>query len=673
VLRVEPLDGAVSAANAALLVAGDERPFALVGDWAGSRAVLGSCPMRMAEGFEALDDLPDVEGSGMGGGWFGWLGYGLGVEPRPPGPPRPVPLPRSALAFYDHVLRLDLDGQWWFEALWTPERDAALRERRDVLAARLASPPVRRPVSLGEFRASGGHRDAVAECRERIAGGEVFQANICMRLESEWDGDAAQLFCRLAEQLEPQRGAYVAGPWGAVVSMSPELFLRREPNWQRSVPPLGTNVCQLADVWSEPIKGTARRGSNAADDEAQRAALAASEKDRAENVMIVDLMRNDLGRVSEYGSVHVDALAETRPGPGVWHLVSRVSGTLRPDVGNAELLRATFPPGSVTGAPKVQTLRVIHELESSGREVYTGAIGYASPLAGLELSVAIRTFELAAGSIWLGAGGGITWSSDPDRELDECLAKAAPLIAAVDGRIEQPPRGEARGIPRALNGGADRPDPALGVFETVLVVDGEPQHLEDHLRRLGLEAVPSFPELHGAQRLRLKLAPDGSLTWDTASLPPDPPADGFLLSAWLLPGGLGERKWLDRRLLDHLTASAPGVPLLVDGDGSVLEASWGNVWAIEGERLVTPPADGRILPGITRARLLRLAPELGLEAVEENLSLERLRDAEGAFLTSALRGAVPAHVAGGAPPHPLVVALADALGMPSRAPARAGN
>jgi para-aminobenzoate synthetase/4-amino-4-deoxychorismate lyase len=636
----------VAAADAALLVASDERPFALVGDWASSLAVVGSEPVRVASDFGVLDELPDVDGSGVGGGWFGWLGYGLGVEPRPPAPPRPVALPDAALGFYDHVLRLDVDGQWWFEALWTEERDAELRARREVLAARLLSPPSRQPVSLGVFRATGGHRGAVAECRERIAAGEVFQANICMRLESSFDGDPAQLFCSLAEEFAPAKAAFVAGPWGAVASMSPELFLRRGPNWQVLTADTAVGICH---VWTEPIKGTSR----------DRAELERSEKDRAENVMIVDLMRNDLGRVCEYGSVRVDALAETRPGPGVWHLVSTVSGTLRDGVGNAELLRATFPPGSVTGAPKVQTLRVIHELEATGREVYTGAIGYASPLAGLELNVAIRTFEMSGDRIWLGAGGGITWSSDPDLELDECIAKAQPLIAAVGGEIERPPRGRAPSIPRALKGEADRPNTALGVFETVLVVDGEPQHLGDHLRRLGVHWEP--PELHGTCRLRITLV-DGRVTWETAPLPGEPPEGGFLLSPFLLPGGLGERKWIDRRLVDSL---GPGVPLLVDGDGSVLEAAWGNVWAIEGERLITPPADGRILPGLTRARVLALEPD----AVEEPLTLDRLREADGLFLTSALRGAVPAHVEGGAPPHPLVATLADAL-LPAHAPAR---
>jgi para-aminobenzoate synthetase/4-amino-4-deoxychorismate lyase len=591
-------------------------------------AIVGSEPVRLASAFEPL---PDIEGSGVGGGWFGWLGYGLGVEPRPPAPPRPVPIPDAALGFYDHVLRLDADGQWWFEALWTDERADALRRRRDELAARLLSPPPRSPVSLGTFRATGGHRGAVAECRERIAAGEIFQANICMRLESSFDGDPAQLFCSLAEAFAPAKAAFVSGPWGAVASMSPELFLRREGR----------------RVWTEPIKGTSR----------DRAELERSEKDRAENVMIVDLMRNDLGRVCEYGSVQVDALNELRPGPGVWHLVSTVSGTLRDGVDDTDLLRATFPPGSVTGAPKVQTLRVIHELESTGREVYTGAIGYASPVAGLELNVAIRTFEMAEGRIWLGAGGGITWSSDPDREVDECIAKASPLIGAVGGRIEEPSRAQVD-LPRALSGVADRPDPALGVFETILVDEhGQLHHLEDHLRRLGVNDIPSLPVVDPSQRLRLKLTADGRLSADTAQLPPDPPPEGFLLSPWLLPGGLGDRKWADRRLVDNLTARSPGVPLLVDGDGAVLEACWANIWAIEGDRLITPPTDGRILPGITRARLLELEPG----AIEEPLTLDRLREADGVFLTSSLRGAVAARVKGGAGPHPLVTNLAEAL------------
>ena len=151
--------------------------------------------------------------------------------------------------------------------------------------------------------------------------------------------------------------------------------------------------------------------------------------------MIVDLMRNDLGRVCGYGSVVAPRLPTAEAHPGLWHLVSRVRGRLWPGVGNGDVLRATFPPGSVTGAPKVQALRVIAESELTGREVYTGAIGYASPVAGLELNVAIRTLELRHGRLWLGAGGGIVADSDPRRELEEALVKARPIAAAIGSSV----------------------------------------------------------------------------------------------------------------------------------------------------------------------------------------------------------------------------------------------
>ena len=225
-------------------------------------------------------------------------------------------LPDFALAFYDHLLRLDADGRWWFEALWTDAREAELRARLELLRTRLAEGVRERPVWVGTFQPAppggAGHMTAIDECRERIAAGEIFQANLCLRLEAEWKGDPLDLFARTAGTLEPRHAGLVAGPWGAVCSLSPELFLRRRGR----------------EVVSEPIKGTAprvlaagREGTRAED---TRAALAASSKDRAENVMIVDLMRNDLGRVCEYGSIRVPALTEPRPAPGVWHLVSTV-------------------------------------------------------------------------------------------------------------------------------------------------------------------------------------------------------------------------------------------------------------------------------------------------------------------------------------------------------------
>jgi para-aminobenzoate synthetase / 4-amino-4-deoxychorismate lyase len=676
-LLAVPLEGTMPAHRASLLVRGDKRPFTLTGAWAGGAALVGSEPLVVADQtddpFAVLDRQPTVErgddggaeeaagavgGDGeaagaVGGGWFGFLGYGLGarLEPVPPSPPRPVPLPAFALTFYDHLLRLDSAGRWWFEALWTEERDAALRERRGRLAGRLAAGVRERPVWVGTFRpaapGAAGHVAAVASCRERIAAGEIFQANLCLRLDSRFEGNPADLFARTTRALGPRHAAFVGGPWGAVCSLSPELFLRRRGR----------------EVASEPIKGTAPS------DEAGRAALSQSVKDRAENVMIVDLMRNDLGRVCEYGSVRVPELTAPRAAPGVWHLVSTVTGTLRPEVGDAELLRATFPPGSVTGAPKIQTMRVIAELEASSRETYTGAIGYASPVAGLELNVAIRTLEIKGDRIWLGAGGGITSGSDPQAELEECMLKARPVIEAAGGRLAAPsaaasgPRRAVEGPTRALAGGADRPDPALGVFSTMLAREGRVLDLDAHLGRLShsvvtlyevdlptdlesrvLEAAAGSP----LQRLRALAVPGpGGLdvTVEAHPLAAEPEAEPVGLVPVALPGGLGEHKWLDRRLLAELEDRLGGVPLLVDLDGEVLEAAAANIWIVEGQTLVTPALDGRQLPGTVRAALLAAARD-GLEAREEPIPLERLRRADEILLSSAVRGLYPATVPG---------------------------
>ena len=241
--------------------------------------------------------------------------------------------------------------------------------------------------------------------------------------------------------------------------------------------------------------------------------------------MIVDLMRNDLGRVCEYGSIRVPGLTEPRPAPGVWHLVSTVTGTLRQDAGDSDLLRASFPPGSVTGAPKIQAMRVIAELESGGREAYTGALGYASPVAGLELNVTIRTLEIRGERIWMGAGGGIVTDSVAERELEECFVKARPVIAAAGAQLVEEPRvSRVPPIP-ALAGGADRPDPALGVFETLLVRRGSPVDARAHLARLERSVSALYgqelpDDLHARvvataasaplQRLRVTALPDGA-------------------------------------------------------------------------------------------------------------------------------------------------------------------
>jgi para-aminobenzoate synthetase/4-amino-4-deoxychorismate lyase len=367
--------------------------------------------------------------------------------------------------------------------------------------------------------------------------------------------------------------------------------------------------------------------------------------------MIVDLMRNDLGRVCEYGSIHAGA-PRVEAHAGVWHLVSTVSGTLRERVGDGQLLRAAFPPGSVTGAPKVQAMKVIAELESSRRELYTGAIGISSPIAGLDLSVAIRTFEFSGQTAWFGAGGGIVADSDPELELAEALDKARGPLKAVGARLSalRPGSGGARrpsGLARALAHGA-RPDPTAGVFETILVRDGHPIALGPHLERLAASALALYgvafelPALTsrardaceragaGPRRLRVLCDRRGETVIELAGVGAIRPVR---LAPFVLPGGLGAHKWLDRRLLDALSSAAPGtVPLLIDADGAVLEAGFANVWILEGQELLTPPADGRLLPGVTRAALL--AGEV--RAREECFDLERMQRCDAITLSSSI-------------------------------------
>lgn len=612
----------------------DAHPVVLSGAWLEGGTILAGEPVEVLEpGADPLAALARHGAAGrfgakaVGGGWLGFIGFAAGrrVERVPPGPPRPAALPEAALGFYDHVLRQDGEGRWWFEALRTPAREAALELRLTEWRRRLATPaPERAPGAGGRLRVTGagvaGHAVAVAAARERIASGEIFQANLCLRLEADFAGDALEMWIRAATELRPAHAAYVAGPWGALASLSPERFLRRS----------GRNVR------AEPIKGTARG-------DADPAVLAASVKDRAENVMIADLMRNDLGRVCEFGSVEVEELSSVRPGPGVWHLVSTVRGRLREGVDDEDLLRATFPPGSVTGAPKVQALRVIAELEATGREAYCGAIGIASPVAGLDLSVTIRTFEVAGGRIWLGAGGGVVADSSPEGEVREALTKAAPLAAAAGLRIDEPPRVEAEppAVPYALDAGRERPDPALGLLETILVRDGEAPLLDPHLARLrasvtalGLPVPADLAELARAQaaalgdgRLRISLDAECCVTEGSGS----PSPRDAVLRPWLLPGGLGAHKWADRRLIDALGADGT-TPLFVDLDGSVLEAGYAALLLERDGVLHGPPLDGRILPSITRAQH---------EVVETRLTLDDLRSGR-ILLASALRGLHPA-------------------------------
>jgi len=247
---------------------------------------------------------------------------------------------------------------------------------------------------------------AVALAREAIAAGEVYQVNLVQHLWAEFEGDPAGVAVALSA-LSPLHPRPLVGDGWAIISASPELFLaRRGPR-----------------IWTQPIKGTRPQG--------EAAALRGSAKDAAEHVMIVDLERNDLGRICEPGSVDWPQLMEARPMAGVEHLVSRVEGTVRESVGWAEAMAAMFPGGSVTGAPKIAALDHINALEPVGRGASMGALGTVWPNGDFELALTIRTFAIVDGRIHLWAGGGVVWDSSPDAEVEESWVKARPLLDAI--------------------------------------------------------------------------------------------------------------------------------------------------------------------------------------------------------------------------------------------------
>jgi para-aminobenzoate synthetase component 1 len=371
-------------------------PAALTGDWFGARAVIApSVAVRPVQPAKAFAVRPGSETAAIGGGWIGYRSY-----PDPGADGRSARIPEAAGGWTDCVLRCDRNRQWSYESLSGAPMPTWLDDA-------LAAPAPQRTCRIDWDSADrAAHRAGVLACLEAIGAGEVYQACVCTQFTGTVDGAPLDFFVDGIARTAPARAAYVAGTWGAVASLSPELFLRRRGDV----------------VASSPIKGTLPWN-------ACPSALRASVKDVAENVMIVDLVRNDLGRVAVTGTVSVPELLAVRPAPGVWHLVSTVKARVPAELPTPTLLEAAFPPASVTGTPKLRARQLISQWEQRCRGVYCGAVGLASPVAGCELNVAIRTVEFdAAGNAVLGAGGGITADSDADAEWQECLLKAAPIL-----------------------------------------------------------------------------------------------------------------------------------------------------------------------------------------------------------------------------------------------------
>jgi para-aminobenzoate synthetase component 1 len=378
---------------------------------------------RVCQRFGWGPDAPrDPDLAPFTGGLVGALGYDLGrrIEVLPERAVRDRTVADVDLAVTRQLVAVDHDT----ERAWLVETDLDGIETEPVPVADLLDRPA--PVA-GEVTRAGqlvrttlpraAYLTAVEAALDRIAAGDAFQVNLTQRLTASWDGDVHDLYRALRRQSRAAFGAVVSSRHGAgIASISPETFLHAEGR----------------QVRTRPIKGTRPRGVAAELDAALADDLATSAKDRAENVMVVDMERNDLGRVCEVGSVRVPRLLELEAHPTVWHLVSTVEGTLRASTGFGELLRAAFPCGSVTGTPKVRAMAIIDELEPVRRGVYCGAVGFLG--AGtMSTSVAIRTASLSRdGTVDYGAGGGIVADSEPDAEHAESIDKAAAFLRAVN-------------------------------------------------------------------------------------------------------------------------------------------------------------------------------------------------------------------------------------------------
>jgi para-aminobenzoate synthetase component 1 len=406
----------------------------------------------------AADPLPHLPP--FQGGAAGYLAYDWGrVHERLPAPRHEdLGVPDVVLGVYDWVLAWDHESsKAWLISTGLLETSAAARSARAAARARAvgdrlrscgSKPQTDRPNDAGPAGEAGsashetkghapaypvdggvnprlglrssfthaGYLDAVARVREYIFAGDIFQANLSQRFDAPLDEPPWSLYRRLRTQNAAPFAAFLDFPEAVVLSASPERFL---------------SVGVGGHVETRPIKGTRPRGTGPEHDAALGLALTVSAKDRAENLMIVDLLRNDLSRVCSPGSVRVPELFALEHYATVHHLVSTVVGNLAPGEDALSLLRAAFPGGSITGAPKVRAMEIIAELEPSERGVYCGAIGYWSLTGALDTSIAIRTAVAQAGRVYFSAGGGIVADSDPEEEYRETLDKARGMIDAL--------------------------------------------------------------------------------------------------------------------------------------------------------------------------------------------------------------------------------------------------
>ncbi|MDW5267168.1 MULTISPECIES: aminodeoxychorismate synthase component I [Acidobacteriaceae] len=456
----------------------------------------------------------------------------------------------------------------------------------------------------------------IERIKEYIAAGETYQVNFTSKVSvpAEISSDAA--FATLLHQQPVAYSALLNVAGHQILSLSPELFFRIEQG----------------KIITRPMKGTMPRGLDSVEDERAAIRLQDDEKNRCEHVMIVDLLRNDIGRICEMGSVQVDDIFSVETYQTLLQMTSTVSGTLRHGLRYYDIFKSVFPSGSITGAPKIRTMEIIHELEASPRGIYTGSIGYMAPDGSAAFNVAIRTLDLHTGKAQMGVGGGIVADSDPEDEYSECLLKAEFLIR---------PRRDFQLIEtmlwneefRLLSMHLDRMESSASYF-------GYTFDRTEITQRLIVESLSFEPEV--LYRVRLLLAEDGELTISHAkhtansasqtghiclSSEHTSSADVFLRHKTTL------RKLYDSQYAKCRDDGFDEVIFLNERD-EVTEGAISNIFIRRAGELFTPPLRAGVLPGVFRRHIL----ETDATAKEKVLTLKDLESADAIYLCNSLRG-----------------------------------
>jgi para-aminobenzoate synthetase/4-amino-4-deoxychorismate lyase len=516
----------------------------------------------------------------------------------------------------------------WFGVYDAPRRltPADVEAGLNTLDASPAVQDVRLGVSESEYT------DAIRAVRRHIGKGNVYQINYTAPLRFRVEGDPRGLYRRLRTRQRVPYAAYLNLGDQQILSCSPELFIRRTGD----------------RVHTRPMKGTIQRGCTLAEDRALQEELAGDPKNRAENLMIVDLLRNDLSVCCRPGSVTVPSLYETEPYQTVTQMTSTVEGQLQEDAGLADVLRALFPCGSVTGAPKRRAMRTIRELETTPRGVYCGAIGMAGPDDTAVFSVAIRTAVLEGREGTMGIGSGIVWDSEPTAEYEECTLKGAFLTGD-----------------RTSRHGTD-PGDDLRLIETMRYDGVRVPLLDRHVERLARSATYfSFPFDEGRFRRRVNRAvsgqEEGSVLkvratldrWGRIEVATTPVGDGRD-EPWHLTIAKERadrtdpffyhkttRRGTYERALEAARDDGYDEALLLNQDGEVTEGSYSNLFVRHGDELWTPPVECGLLAGVYREYVLDARPE----ATERVLALDDLTSADALYCCNAVRGWCEAELA----------------------------